>query len=236
MPSKDILKKIKSQGFVRVIIKPIIFDEIKIKSVRDCKSLIEKSIVILRGWDYPHWPQNPDHDYLEIDQDFIESGIDWGGHKELWRFYQSAQFVHYFAIFEDWFEEDLWRDKQTQDIQPNTILDITSTVYSLTEIFEFAFRLTKPNFYQEGFNVEITFYRLNNRSLHILSPGRMPLIQNYICHTEKYAFTRNFNQIDMEDRRKIAIEVVQELFSRFGWDNQPISIFESDQRELIGKR
>ena len=92
----------------------------------------------LRGWDYPHIPGRQDDDsriYRGVD--YIEAYIDWWEHKEVWRYYQSAQFIHYMGIHEDWYEDNEWADNSLKKIKPCSILNTITTTYTVTEIFEF---------------------------------------------------------------------------------------------------
>ena len=60
-------------------------------------------------WDYPHFPQRRGDDTdLVPGNNYYEGWIDWGAHKEIWRMYQSGQFINYKAVEEDWFKEDGW--------------------------------------------------------------------------------------------------------------------------------
>jgi len=74
-------------------------------------------------------------------------GVDWAGQEfewqdqiELWRLYQSGQFIHFLALFGD------WRDRSTiWTPEPGwchgQVLYYLDTTYMILEIFEFAARL-----------------------------------------------------------------------------------------------
>lgn len=58
--------------------------------------------VRLRGRDYSHTEENA----LIYGQDYMESSLEFESNKEIWRIYQSGQFVHHIAMREDWQQED----------------------------------------------------------------------------------------------------------------------------------
>src|ERR1035441_3490152 len=106
--NKPILDKIKSRGYWRINFEPLVYEQ-KLKTLGECKDIIEKSQVELRGWNYPHFPRRTGTDVgLESGDKFYEGWIDWFNHIEFWRMYQSGQFLHYFAVREDWSESDGW--------------------------------------------------------------------------------------------------------------------------------
>jgi len=56
------------------------------------------------GLDYPDIPREG----ITRHKDFLQGLTSWEHHLELWRLYQSAQFVHLFAFQEDWWSESEW--------------------------------------------------------------------------------------------------------------------------------
>src|ERR1043166_6582061 len=101
MGAKEVEKKIRSRGYWRVVIRPSSFIAERAR-LRDLEQIARDTVVQLRGWDYPHFPR----DGVTRGNDFIEALTDsgWIQHIELWRLYQSGQFVHLFAMREDWLE------------------------------------------------------------------------------------------------------------------------------------
>jgi hypothetical protein len=127
----DILQKIKLRGYWEVIIRPTEFIDNRIESLSKCKEVVRELSVRLRGWDYPHFDNNnPPTSGI----DYVEQSVDWQHKVELWRFYQSGQFLHYFGMWEDWQDQStIWGSRLTN--KPGEILSIISAVYSLTEIY-----------------------------------------------------------------------------------------------------
>src|SRR5829696_6596341 len=87
------LAEIHDTGYWRVLIHPTVFEGSRIPTLADCWRIVEESRVSLRGWDYPH----VDPAQQLRGDDWVQSGAAWANHVELWRFYQSGQFVHHFA-------------------------------------------------------------------------------------------------------------------------------------------
>ena len=134
----ETIAKIKSRGFWEVAIRPLKFDKERIKSLSDCKDIIEESKVQFRGWDYPHIS----HKYgIVSGTDWVENLTDWSEHIEYWRMYRSAQFYHIFALREDWWENIsiFWSEQHVTT--PGYGLEFMCTIYSITEIYEFASRI-----------------------------------------------------------------------------------------------
>ncbi len=104
------LDKIHSTGYWRVHIRPTQFETTRVESLARCHEILGDSSVRLRGWDYPHLG----HRELANGEDWVESGADFRGHVEYWRFYQSGQFVHHFA-----FEEDYELDPDSLPLNPH---------------------------------------------------------------------------------------------------------------------
>ncbi|MDW7681353.1 MAG: ATP-binding protein, partial [bacterium] len=95
---EEILNKIHSTEYWGINIRPIKFEDEIIKTLTDARELIDKCGVLLRGWDYPHFT----HADIKNGNNWIESHVEFEGHIEYWRLYQSGQFIHDFACVEDY--------------------------------------------------------------------------------------------------------------------------------------
>ena len=75
---------------MRVVIRPSHHDEHAIPSLFECKKIIRRTSVSLRGWDFPQVGREQDmvqgNNYIGCAINFIDL--------EYWRFYQSGQFIH----------------------------------------------------------------------------------------------------------------------------------------------
>lgn len=235
--TEEILNKIKSRGYWRINFRPLIIEE-KLE-LPQCKSIVEKNNIEYRGWYYPHVPRRSGDDTdLVPGNNYYEGWIDWGAHKEIWRMYQSGQFIHYKATEEDWYKEDDWYDDpRIKKIEPGTTLSVISAVYLITEIFEFLSRLTRNNLYQEGVEIDIGLNKTANRKLVILDPMRVPLFDQYMTKIDEINFTAQYSSEQMtQNAREEALKVIIHIFHRFGWENPPIGLFKSDQEKLITRK
>lgn len=88
----DRLARIHETAYWRILLHPTEYDPQRLPTLKDCRAAVEAASVRLRGWDYPHIDPPP-YDYV-YDNGWIQSGSDFGNHVELWRFYQSGQFIH----------------------------------------------------------------------------------------------------------------------------------------------
>src|SRR6266508_5775344 len=89
------LDRIHERGYWRVLIHPTVFDEHRIPSLSDCWRLIESAQVSLRG--YLKYPTVDPQQRLD-GKDWVQSGGEFTDGLELWRFFQSGQFVHHFSV------------------------------------------------------------------------------------------------------------------------------------------
>ncbi|MGA2332604.1 MAG: hypothetical protein ABSG75_12670 [Syntrophales bacterium] len=236
--TEETLNKIKSRGYWRINFRPLVIGQ-KLE-LPQCKNVVERNAVNFRGWDYPHFPQRRGDDTdLVAGNEYYEGWIDWGAHKEIWRMYQSGQFIHYKAVEEDWFKEDGWYGgTQFQKIEPGTILAILNTVYLITEIFEFLSRIAKTGlFYKEGVMLDIGLIRTAKRQLVMMDPMRGHLFDKYVARIDAIPFSHQYSSDEIiQNAREEALKAIVHIFQRFGWDNPPVETFKNDQEKLVRRQ
>lgn len=234
--AENILDIIKSRGYWRINFRPRVIEE-KLK-LSECKDIVKKNAVDFRGWDYPHVPRRRDDDSnLVPGNNYYEGWINWGVHKEIWRMYQSGQFIHYRAVAEDWLKEDNWYGEKHKNIEPGTNLSVISAIYLITEIFEFLSRLTNNNLYKEGVWGDIRLCKTAHRELVMLDPMRVPLSGKYETGIDEISFSKEYNDEQIiQNAREEALNVIVYIFQRFQWDNPPTEVFKADQEKLITRR
>lgn len=221
---KAVLEKIKSRGYWEVNIRPLKDVEGRFRSLDDCASKVIASKVTLRGWDYPHISRrNGIINY----SDYIENLTDWTQYKELWRMYKSGQFIHFFGCREDWL-----RDRYAIFSSEGGGLEFLMTLFSFTEIYEFAARFSKDNF-PEGLEITITLNNMRNRRLVTLDVGRF-LSDNYRCREEKIELKRIVN-IDefISQRSNYAIKDLIQVFEIFNWKHVPERVLHAEQEKFL---
>src|SRR6266516_1867616 len=160
-------KEIRSRGYWRVNIRPSVFIAER-AALRDLEAIARDAVVQLRGWDYPHFPR----DGVTRGNDFIEAATEAAfiSHLEVWRLYQSGQFIHVFSMREDWVEGTPMPG--LGNVKPGTLLSYESTLYTITEIFLFAARLAQRMALGPEVIVEYSLVDLLNRKLETFNPGR----------------------------------------------------------------
>ena len=131
-----VLETIRSRGHWRVTIRPGSFQRDRIPDRSDLFKIVERKSVRLRGWDYPHI------DYRNQPQmgvDWVGQEFEWQDQIELWRLYQSGQFIHFLALCGDWRDHsEIWPSEPGW--RHGQFLYYIDTIYTLLEIFEFAAR------------------------------------------------------------------------------------------------
>jgi len=211
---QTILDKIRTRGYWRVVIRPTTFEEKHIPHYSDLFSIVEKNSVRLRGWDYPHI------DY----QSAPLRGGDWVGQEfdcqdeiEVWRFYTSGQFVHFFTIWGDWRDHSThWPDEPGW--KPGRFIYYVPTVYSFVEIFEFAARLALSPAGAASMSVEIQLHGLQGRQL-VETDSAFRFSQDYYTQMPEWNHRWEGSQTDLIARpRELAAEAARDLFARFGLD------------------
>ena len=221
-----ILGKLRSWGYWRVVIRPTTFQVKRIARFDDLLPIVDRNSVQLRGWDYPH-----------VDRSRPPlRGADWVGQEydcedqiEVWRFYQSGLFLHYFAIAGD------WRDLSTflpaePGWAPLRDIDYLETIYKFVEIFEFATRLALSPAGASPMHVEIDLEHLENRRL-VTTSRDIVLRGEYCTQMPRWNHRWEGSQTDLIARpRELAALAAQEFFARFGLNVTLASLSELQQR------
>jgi hypothetical protein len=225
----ELLEKIRSRGHWRVVIRPGTFNKERVPNIAALYPILQKTSVQLRGWDFPHLDTQTK---LHIDKDWIGQEIDWQQYLELWRFYQSGQFVHFSAMAEDWFHEFFGPLEPGYD-QPGLLLSVERTVFRFTEIFEFASRLALTEAGDAQMHLEIGLVGINNRCLWVNAQRRMPFDSDYKASIRELPYQVNVSHIELiSAASELALRPAVELFQRFGWDPS-LEMLRDIQAELL---
>jgi hypothetical protein len=232
---EDIVEKIKSHGYWRVVVRPTQFQKDLIPSLKECLRLIDESKVSLRGWDYPHIEQRGEG--LINGDDWVESSTDWREYLEAWRFHQSGQFAHLFGCREDWLPRNEQEYFRRGASFTGPFLEPIWMVYRTTEIYEFAARLAAKGIFGHSMHVSVELHNMRDRPLLITNPRRGSLHGNYICHIDEIAFTKTIPvEALLAKSSEFALENIVYFFERFNWDRMPIEVIKNDQRQLLERR
>lgn len=224
MMPDGLLEKIKSVGFVRVVIRPTVIPESL--TVVSARELVEKASVSLRGWDYPHIAsRNDEHGGTEHHADYVQDWCDWYHHVEFWRMYKSGQFLHYKALREDLSKEG--------NVPKEPVLAVGSFIYTVTEVTEFAHRLRAAGLYKEGATIQIGIGNSGGRRLWVEDPMRMDFISPMVTSSPSIMVERSVRTMDLllGDPKGISVSMLAEFFDAFGWTPSP-DLISSTQMEL----
>ena len=227
----DLLERIRSRGYWDIRVTPSEFHAERLPRLADLERAFREAHVQLRGWDYPHNPK----DGTTRGPDYIEGMIDWTHYLEFWRLYKSGQFVHLFGMREDWYKEG---GLSGLNIEPGTILSLGSTLYTMTEIFLFASRLTEAFPLGPNVDIRLRLHGLSNRQLDTMDPGRIPLDEFRRASASTREFARGLSVPAGEliaRANEFAVDQTLALYEVFNWDPARQSVVE-EQRKFLERR
>ncbi len=232
--NRDKIKQIITErGNVRVIFEPSIYDAKKIPK-GELVEILNKAQVSLRGWNFPHIPssdqENSKRPYSTGDG--IEFFTYWDKFAELFRLYQSGQFIGMFALYEDTIGQVYGKN-----IEPGKYLDFISTVYRMTEIVIFIRNLMEGTGVDEG-ELTIEINGTNNRELEVIfSQNIFPLNSNYICHLDKVVAQVSIKKDDIvTNYLEMARGLLKSVFEDFNWTNYSDQTIKTHQENFLNRR
>ncbi|MGI0022642.1 MAG: hypothetical protein ACRD9Q_07260 [Nitrososphaeraceae archaeon] len=231
--TSELIEKIKSRGYWQIELRPLIFKKDRL-SVADCKKVVEKCQVRLRGWYYPHIGYEAG-DVFSGDN-FEQGYVEWKEHCEIWRMYRSGQFIHDFSFWEDRLEYEPYgyNVRLSNGSIRHDVMNIIMTLYTVTEIFLFASRLASNSLFDKTLHVSIKLKNTNNRLLIFSDPTRM-LHGTYMCKINEINIERDVSTEDIiANFATLAMDVVVEIFEKFNWHSPDIrNVLKSDQEKLL---
>ena len=224
-----LLEKIRSRGYWEVIVRPSTFLQTKLSDINSLLPILEKSRVSLRGWDFPHLDQ---HQQTQIDLDWIGQEVEWEHHLSVWRFYQSGLFVHISAMPIDWRDQSHWWPADA-NWRPGMLLGAGDTLFTFTEIFEFAARLSLTEAGDDSMHVEIKAGNIKNRTLYMDDPRKWGFSHSYTASLVEFPIAQDLIRAELVAKpADYAVEVANQLFKRFGWQTT-IEILKSFQQDAL---
>ncbi len=233
MTKDEIIKKIRKKGYWEVNIHPAVYNA-NLLPKEKTEVLIKDSVVELRGWDYPHIGTNSRM------MSGVESITDWEHYVEFWKMTTSGNFYHTFAIREDWIEygadRNMWSN---ENLSGKKLLGAFSTLYTLTEIYEFARRLVTQMNLSNNVVIDIKLFDLKDRRLHIDSYNRTPFFSPRIATTVE-PWSNDKKEISLSDilekSSELALNDYLSLIYLFEWDNPPIDNLRDTQKKFLEGR
>ncbi|MCE5314034.1 MAG: hypothetical protein ABFD49_07165 [Armatimonadota bacterium] len=229
---------LKSGAHWRVVVRPDDFDSGRISELAKCEHIVASSQVNWRGWPYPFF----DSSALQIGSDWIACFGELNPYREYWRYYQSGQFAHLFGFREEWYQKEAEIAAETtktfwhNGYEPQGYLDLTMTINTITEIFEFAARLAISN--ELGDNAHIKIELVNAKDRLLINFGGW-LLGWYRIPSDNIKAEWSGNAPNLSaDSAQLALDaakkLLQQLRGRECFD-APISMLAEKQRELRAK-
>lgn len=225
----EVVARLAERGYWRVEIRPRAFAAQRVHSTRDLQRIIEKCRVELRGWDFPHFGNDWD---LPESQQWLGVETNWSSHVEIWRAYVSGQFIFRGGVWTDWLDQHHFRGKG-RDWQPKTGMPLVSSLWSISEFWEFAARYSQSDAGDDHMYVSVEFHGLKGRNLFGDHPRRHWSFDFGPARMDDFVFSRSLMREDLiASAGALAVECATDLFGVFGYEASP-DVLSSIQAELL---
>jgi hypothetical protein len=232
MTSADTVETIKSNGHWRISIRPTAFERHRIDELQDCWDHVVGSQVRLSAREYPEIEDGS----RSSGDDWVSSTTDYGSHKEYWRFYRSAQFVHLISFWEN-FVTVPWSSSRYPNGRPEKYLEIETLLFHVTEVMLFAQRLaTRDSLLSPAVDVRIELNGTKGRDLVFWHISRF-LSGRYTCEDDQLTFEKRVSVDELlSSAEDIALSAAMNFYERFNWHEPPRQVFVEDQRKFLERR
>jgi len=221
--SQEILEKIHQRGYWRVVIRPTEFKRDRLSSLKECEETLKASVVNFRLEEYPYVTDA----HINKENDWIEAVIDFeSSYPEFWRFFQSGQFVHHLGCREDYSPTfQYWPSEATKPL-----LLISNTLFTTTEIFQFAARLAHHDVLLPGAEISIKLLVAKDR---VLVSQELVFLGIHRSASDVIEFTKIVSTQELLARaRELALEAAEGIFERFNY-SPPRHLLAQDQQRLL---
>ena len=228
----------------RVNMRPPDYEPERIPSLSACFELIQATKLSLRGWDYPHLSHLPNQ--RGTGNRWVAAWSDFMNHIEYWRLYQSAQFIHLFAVREA--VEPQWRARlrhaaeshgsYVKEVDWDKVpgyFSLLNFLYTVTEIFEFAARIAQRGLFTG--EVVLTV-ELKNVSGFVLTPD-VDRAWSGVRAASEAVIGRSW-QIESRElvssNSEVAVQATAWFFERLGWLEPALEVLRRDQEKFLAGR
>lgn len=210
----DLVDKIRSRGYWEVTIRPSTFDKNRIPDIDHLYSILQKSYVSLKGFDFPLLDQSESPRY---DLDFISQEFEFSHVLSSWRFYQSGLFLLLLGIPDDWRDQSSWWP-QYEGWAPLKDLGVGEAMLIFVESLEFAARIAESDAGDESMHIEIKIVKARGRQLYMDIRRKWGFFRNPVADLDEFPYSTTVTRTELlASPRKLAIAGAVELFKRFGW-------------------
>lgn len=232
MDTAGLLALIHGNGYWRVLLRPPAFQPARLRDRAHCLSVVHQSSVDLSGWHYPIVGHGPSDE----GPDWVGGGGSAMAFIEYWRFFQSGQFVHHIATREDHMARlGLFHPQFFVPGEGKRYLAITSTLFMITDIMEFAARLAYRNVLAPAGTVQIDLHGMAGRQLTFMTPDRR-LPESHWFKEETVQLKQSLSRDEIIGRpAEIAIDLTIDLLGKAGWA-APRALLSDDQARYTERR
>ncbi|MDB5070244.1 MAG: hypothetical protein JWM87_1355 [Candidatus Eremiobacteraeota bacterium] len=226
----------------RIDVHPSEYDAERLRHA-ELRSTIAQTKVSLRGWDFPHLT-NRDNEVVRGTNFF--GGWNDFANPEYWRFYQSGHLFFLQGVRE--YYEQSWRhniEKSMQNrmrwLNPDwtTIhgyFSIVNFIYTITEVFEFAARLSQKLRISGNMDVSIA---LNGIDGYILTTeidrGSLNGVYRWSGGRLGHEWSVPAQDLVAEPGAQ-ALSAITWFFERFGWEQPNLIQMKRDQDDFLRRR
>lgn len=233
MDAQDIQNKLESVGHIKVVFEPDIYLEDRIPK-RRLEDVLNEAAVSLRGWNYPHIPiQDKETSKRPYSiGSAVEFYTHWDKFIEIFRLYQSGQFLAKTSLFEDTLGQ-----LRGKDLPPGKYLDFLGLIYRITEINLFISNLITATDIQGG-RLFITISKTRDRELEsIFDNNIMSFMGGYVCRMNEVEVQENFDREKILNQPLIvAREIIKKIFEDFNWKNYSETMIQTHQENFVNRR
>jgi len=235
VPDTEILRKIRTLGRWRVRIKPTVFEKARFQNLTVCRLFaLSNAVNSTDGLQYP----------LANDEN-IQEGAEWVAgeadltavfpHVERWTLFRSGQFVHNFALAEEFLGTAAWPVHPQFFIpgQGKRYLNILRTLKIVTCIYELAARMASRGVLAPAAWILVELHGTDVRELSYMTPQHRT-DERYWCRKESIEIEHLVRPEDLIAKaRELALDVTLEIFQEFGWLNPPRALFTEEQTRVL---
>ena len=237
--SADTSNRVLTLPHWRVALRPEEYVAERIPTLAGCFETVSNTKVRLRGWDFPHVPGR--HGGHTVGSDHVAAWTEFAGHIEYWRLYQSGQFFTLMAVREAaderWAEQlrELARSHYGGAVKLDAVpgfFSLLNFLYTVTEIFEFASRLTEASVYTGA--VEVTIHIRGVQGFGLLPDFDRAWWEHYPLSQGSLGRSWLLPAAELvSGRGAAALEATIWFFERFGWMSIPRETLALDQRKFL---
>ena len=231
LPETETLKKIRSMDYWTVWIRPTVFERARFQTLASCRTFVLSNAVSCEGWQYPLA-----HDELIAEgDDYITGYIEHPPFLETWTLFRSGQFIFNFALAEMFLGTQAW-PTHPRDFVPGKgkrYFSIPRALTIVTCLYEFAARLAARQILDPSALLSIGIHGVGGRELSYV--GSRPRIDGaYWSRADSINVDRSASSHDLTtNARELALDVVLEIFGKFGWTDPPRTLFAAEQSRLL---